>query len=69
MDSERLNKFGTAIKLARITLGKSQLQLSVEAKISYSQMSNIENGRNWPSLPVYAKLCSLLGVYKPPFFP
>lgn len=50
---------GTIIKNKRETLNLTQEELSARVNIDQSNLSNIENGKSYPSFP---KLCSFIEV-------
>jgi transcriptional regulator with XRE-family HTH domain len=61
-----LKKMGSRIRDARKAAGLTQSELAGTARVSSKQINNIENARNWPSLPVYAAICGAL-KYQVPF--
>src|SRR6478609_7514527 len=63
-----LAKFGVAVAARRRQLGMGQTEMSRDIGCTVSQVSNMEAGRNWPSMTVYFKLCRVLQVETPPFF-
>jgi ribosome-binding protein aMBF1 (putative translation factor) len=66
-DSKKaLRMFASALIRRREELGISRRKLCEEANVSYSLMSHVELGENWPTLPVYRALCRVLKVGKPP---
>ena len=48
---------GTRLRLTRQALGLTQTEFGRRAGISKSAMSNIENGRNFPTIPNLVALC------------
>ncbi len=44
----------------------SQVEFARTLGVSNKTLDNIEAARNWPSMPVYIKLCRALGVGTPP---
>ena len=50
----------------RHELGIGQGPLAKSIKISFKTLSNIENGRSWPSMPVYLAICRELQLDAPP---
>lgn len=44
----------------------TQAQLAAEVGGSNKSVSNMEYGRNWPSIPIYMKLCKALRTPPPP---
>lgn len=58
-----LSRFGEGLRAKR---GKRTIvQIATLAGISKTQYHNIEQGNNWPSVPVYRKLCLVLGIALP----
>lgn len=62
-----LTSFGKAIASRRLHFSMGQVKLASSVGCSVGQISNMEAGRNWPSMPVYVKLCRVLKVATPPF--
>lgn len=61
-----IQKFAAAVREKREVLGMTVRGLARKVGISPSQMSNIQYGYNWPSVPVYIKLCRVLKAGKIP---
>ncbi len=55
-------KFGAKIKKLRKVKGLTQEKLAEMAKIDYSHMNLIENGKRNPSLKLIAKLARVLDL-------
>lgn len=55
-----LRRFAVAVTARRIELDISRSDLAKQTGISYGQMAHIENGDNWPTLPVFRRLCRVL---------
>jgi len=60
-----LRHFARDIKKLRAAKGYSQTVFSRLVGISSKQLSNVECGNNWPSMPVALKICRLLGIRLP----
>jgi len=56
------SQLGKRIAYLRLEKNMSQLQLSLEAKISKNYVSDLENGRRNPTLNVLYRLSKGLGV-------
>jgi transcriptional regulator with XRE-family HTH domain len=59
---------------AQIRAARKSRKLTLHAAaerigVSLSQFANIEMARNWPSMPVYIKLCRVFGLGQPPAIP
>lgn len=52
----------TRIKELRQKLGLSQIQFAKLAKMNVSTISQLEAGRQWPSVPTLLKLSKFFGV-------
>lgn len=65
-DQKRRTAFGSAVASRRIAIGFKQEDLANLMDVSVQQLSNVEAGRNWPSIPAYQKLCQALRVGVPP---
>ncbi len=61
-----LKTFGRIMKARRLDLKMSHADLARAIGVSASQVSNMERGDNYPSLPVYVALCFALGYVKIP---
>jgi transcriptional regulator with XRE-family HTH domain len=63
LDQELLNKqIGSRIKLRRIKLGLTQLQLADRVDLSRTSIANIEAGQQCPPLSVFYNICHELGT-------
>lgn len=51
-----MNKIGQRIKMVRKILNKSQMTLANDLSISKQAISNIENSKSMPSVPILCKL-------------
>jgi transcriptional regulator with XRE-family HTH domain len=60
--------FAQNVRDARIKRELSQRELAARAGCSNKQLSHVEQGRHWPSLPVYLGLCRELEQKTPPMF-
>lgn len=58
-----LVRFGQGIRVKRAM--RPQRVIAGKVGISIKQYSNVERGANWPSLPVYIKLCRVLKIKLP----
>lgn len=58
----QVNEMGNRIKMRRKELNIKQYQLAEFLDISNNHMSSIENGTQKPSLDVFIKICTALGV-------
>lgn len=63
---ETLKLFAAALLTRRLRLGYSRQKVALKAGVSYSQLSHLELGDNWPTVPVYRALCRVLKIRKPP---
>lgn len=61
-----IEKFATTVRGKREALGLTVRSLARKVGVGPSQMSNIQYGYNWPSMPVYVKLCRVLKAGKIP---
>ncbi len=61
-DLSLLSQLGKRIAYLRKKKGMSQLDLSIEAEISKSYISDLENGRRNPSVLLLQRIASSLGV-------
>ena len=61
--------FGQHLRRRRQALEIMQIELAKRVGISGHNLNNIEYDHNYPSLPVYIRLCKELGMRKPPFAP
>jgi DNA-binding XRE family transcriptional regulator len=61
--------FGHELRRRRQSMQITQTALAKRVGLSRQNMNNIENGRNWPALPIYFGLCRELGMTPPPFAP
>lgn len=62
----KLKALGRAITDLRKKQGLGREKFASLIGLSYSNTANIETGQNWPSMPVYIKICSVLGIGVPP---
>lgn len=53
---------GKELKAARLKAGLTQEQLALKAKLTREYVSLLELDRRMPSIPVFLRLCRLLGV-------
>lgn len=60
-----LRALGKAIVKLRKAQGISREDFANKIGLSYSNAANIETGQNWPSMPVFIKICEVLGVDVP----
>ncbi len=51
-----MDKIGQRMKMVRKILNKSQMTLAKELSISKQAVSNIENSKSMPSIPILSKL-------------
>ena len=65
-DKRKRAAFAAAVVARRKELGLSRVQFTKALGISYSQTTHIEVAHHWPSLTVYARICEVLKVGKPP---
>ncbi len=59
-----LVQFSSGLRTKRAA--RSQEKLAAKIGISVQQYSNIERAINWPSLPVYLRICEVLKLRTPP---
>ena len=57
-----LMELGSRIAFLRRSQGKSQLSLSLDAKVTKSYLSDVERGTRNPSVMVINRICLALGV-------
>lgn len=57
-----LMELGSRIAFLRKSQGKSQLSLSLDAKVTKSYLSDVERGTRNPSVMVLNRVCLALGV-------
>lgn len=57
-----LMELGSRIAFLRRNQGKSQLSLSLDAKVTKSYLSDVERGTRNPSVMVINRICLALGV-------
>lgn len=62
----KLKALGKAIVKLRNKRKLTREVFAEQIGLSYSNTANIETGQNWPSMPVYIKICSVLGIGVPP---
>lgn len=68
-ENRNLKRFGQNLKAHRLDSGFPTLRsLADKVGISYKSLFNIEAGLNWPSMPVYLRLCQELKLPDPPLF-
>lgn len=53
---------GSVLKTARVKIGLSQGALAEKIGLSEKHISNIERGRNYPSLDTFFRLCEVLNL-------
>lgn len=56
----QLLQFGDNLRRKRQSQHLTQAQLAAACGISTNLISNIELGYNWPSMPIYLKMCDVL---------
>ncbi len=61
-----LKAFAAGLVKRRLQLDLKRVKVADAAGVSYSQLSHLELGNNWPTLPVYRALCRVLKLKKPP---
>lgn len=66
IDGRRLRSYGRNVKRRRVEAGMTQAKLGKLVDVGVVQISNIENGVNWSSMPVYRRICEVLEVGLPP---
>lgn len=59
-------EFGRGVKAARALFRYTLTGLARAVGCSHQLISNIEQGNNWPSIPVYRRLCKALHLRNPP---
>lgn len=59
-DDARLKRFASGVRKLRKARGISRRAFADRIGLSYSNTANIESGHNWPSVPVYRKICEVL---------
>lgn len=62
----KLKALGKAIVAMRKKQGLGREKFAELIGLSYSNTANIETGQNWPSMPVYIRICETLGIGVPP---
>lgn len=65
----RPQTLGGNIRRERSRARMSNADLAKALGISTSQCSNIQNGYNFPSLPLYIRLCVVFGLKRIPLIP
>lgn len=68
-DKELRTRFGIVVKARRKERGLSLTEMAARAGISVKTAGGYESGNNWPSLPVYFRLCGVLRCGKIPLNP
>lgn len=63
-----LQEFGRRLSMLRLKKGVSARDMSLSIGQSTSYLTNIENGLNWPSMPVFLCICEFLGISPSDFF-
>lgn len=63
---DKLKAFAAAVVARRTALGITRRILAGRVKISYGQLSHIENAENWPTMPVYLRIAKELKCGKVP---
>lgn len=61
-NQEIAQNIGKNIKIKRVILGMSQLELSKKAKINQGHLSLIENGRKIASIPILHRIAVSLNT-------
>jgi transcriptional regulator with XRE-family HTH domain len=61
----KLRSLGKAIVALRNKRGLGREDFAAKIGLSYSNTANIETGQNWPSMPVYIRICEVLGISVP----
>ncbi len=64
--TNEIQSFGRVMKARRLDRKMSHADLAKAIGVSASQISNMERGDNYPSLPVYVRLCVALGYVRIP---
>lgn len=67
--NEQLAEFGAAVRERRLKLQYSQTYVAEQCNVSTSQMNNVEQSHNHPSLSVYFEICRVLKMPRPAFAP
>jgi transcriptional regulator with XRE-family HTH domain len=62
-DYKYFKEFGKHLKKLRELAGKTQLELAVEAEMSLSHYSGIEQGKNNPTLKQLRKIALVLNLH------
>jgi len=62
-DYKYFKEFGKHLKKLRLTAGKTQFELAVEADMSLSHYSALEQGKNNPTLKQLRKISGALKVH------
>jgi DNA-binding XRE family transcriptional regulator len=62
----KLRRLGTSVRDGRKKLGLSLRELGDRVGVAKQTLQNVEQHRNWPSMPVYIELCRELGAGEPP---
>jgi DNA-binding XRE family transcriptional regulator len=61
-DAQDRLRFARAVRKRREELDLTREAVYSAAAVSNQQYSNIERGHNWPSMPVFKRLCRVLKV-------
>lgn len=61
-----LRRFAAAVVAKRTKKGLSRPAFAAKVGVSYFTINHIEHFENWPTVPVYIKMCKVLGVRVPP---
>lgn len=61
-----LVSFASALVARRAQLGITRTALAAQVRISYGQLSHIENAENWPTMPVYLGIIRALKCGRAP---
>lgn len=64
-DKRKLAAFGRAVSELREQRDISRQKFAKKIGLSYSNTANIELGHNWPSMPVFIRICEVLEVELP----
>ena len=59
---QQYSEMGFRIKIRRKELNKTQLDLAHDVNISNNHLSNIENGKDVPSLETFIRICQCLNT-------
>jgi DNA-binding XRE family transcriptional regulator len=69
LEQKRLERFGAKLREMRQDSGyRTMRSFAPKIHITLKALYNIEAGRNWPSMPVYLRICKELKMPEPPLF-